>query len=168
MNIGVDCDALVPKFSYVNNYNAIPAHDWAPVEESEMDSPNGMILLGERRDLLNNPKAKPIGQWKGVSGFIGTSGNSVGSGQICPGDSYRYATLADADADADAGLLGTSDKPEIVRVKWDRHNGGANYSFGDGHTKWYKLDQTLKPSNFLWDTEWLPKPLPQVLVNPCP
>ena len=27
MNIGVDCDAQVPKFSYVNNYNAIPAHD---------------------------------------------------------------------------------------------------------------------------------------------
>ena len=25
---------------------------------------------------------------------------------------------------------------EAVRVSWDRHNGGSNYSFCDGHAKW--------------------------------
>ena len=163
MNVGLDCDAQVPKFSYVNNYNAVPAHDWVPPHESAFEAPASMIILTERRSTLNNPKAKAIGQWKGTSGFIGTSGVSTGSGQICPGDNYRQASVADAEA----GLLGTSDKPEIVRVKWDRHNGGANYSFADGHAKWFKLDQTLTPIN-LWGSVWHPAPRRDALVNPCP
>jgi prepilin-type N-terminal cleavage/methylation domain-containing protein/prepilin-type processing-associated H-X9-DG protein len=163
MTVGLDCDAQVPKFSYLNNYNAVPAHDWIPPHESAFEAPASMIILTERRSTLNNPKAKAIGQWKGTSGFIGTSGVSIGSGQICPGDNYRQATVADAEA----GLLGTSDKPEIVRVKWDRHNGGANYSFADGHAKWFKLDQTLTPIN-LWGSVWHPAPRRDALVNPCP
>lgn len=164
MAVGLDCDAQVPKFSYVNNYNAIPAHDWIPPHEASFEFPANLIVLGERRALLNNPTAKPIGQWKGTSGFIGTSGASTGSGQICPGDSYRFATLADAEA----GLLGKSDKPEIVRVKWDRHNGGSNYSFADGHAKWFKFDQTLNPNNFMWGERWYPSPRPYAFENPCP
>ncbi len=164
MRVGIDCDAQVPKFSYVNNYNAIPAHDWIPTSESSFESPANFIILGERRSKLNNPNAKVIGQWKGTSGFIGTSGVSIGSGQICPSDSYRIATLSDASI----GLLGTSDKPEIVRVNWERHNGGSNYTFADGHAKWYKLDQTLNPSNFLWGDKWYPSPRYDAFVNPCP
>ncbi|MGD9495211.1 MAG: prepilin-type N-terminal cleavage/methylation domain-containing protein [Armatimonadota bacterium] len=30
-----------------------------------------------------------------------------------------------------------------------RHNGGANYTFFDGHAKWYRYEQTLSPRN-LW------------------
>lgn len=164
MNIGIDCDAQVPKFSYVNNYNVIPAHDWIPVAESAFETPANLIVLGERRAKLNNPKAKAIGQWKGTSGFIGTSGVSNGSGQVCPGDSYRFATLADAQT----GLLGTSDKPEIVRVNWERHNGGSNYTFADGHAKWFKLDQTLNPVNFMWGEKWYPSPRYNAFENPCP
>lgn len=164
MAVGLDCDAQVPKFSYVNNYNAIPAHDWIPPHEAAFETPANFIVLGERRSALNNPAAKPIGQWKGTSGFIGTSGVSAGSGQICPSDSYRFATLADAQA----GLLGTSDKPEIVRVKWDRHNQGANYSFADGHAKWFRFEQTLNPSNFMWGDKWYPTPRTNAFVNPCP
>jgi prepilin-type processing-associated H-X9-DG protein len=26
----------------------------------------------------------------------------------------------------------------------DRHNGGSNYAFADGHAKWMKFDQTLQ------------------------
>ena len=164
MNVGIDCDAQVPKFSYVNNYNVIPAHDWIPVAESAFETPANLIVLGERRAKLNNPKAKAIGQWKGTSGFIGTSGVSTGSGQVCPNDTYRFATLSDAQA----GLLGTSDKPEIVRVNWERHNGGSNYTFADGHAKWFKLDQTLNPVNFMWGERWYPSPRYDAFENPCP
>lgn len=164
MNVGIDCDAQVPKFSYVNNYNVIPAHDWIPVAESAFETPANLIVLGERRAKLNNPKAKAIGQWKGTSGFIGTSGASTGSGQVCPNDTYRFATTSDAQA----GLLGTSDKPEIVRVNWERHNGGSNYTFADGHAKWFKLDQTLNPVNFMWGERWYPSPRYDAFENPCP
>jgi prepilin-type processing-associated H-X9-DG protein len=78
--------------------------------------------------------------------------------------SYRFATIADAEA----GLLGKSDKPEIVRVQWDRHNGGSNYSFADGHAKWFKFDQTLNPINFMWGEKWYPAPRTNALENPCP
>ncbi len=32
------------------------------------------------------------------------------------------------------------------------HNGGANYGFFDGHAKWFRIDQTLAPSN-LWSLD---------------
>jgi prepilin-type N-terminal cleavage/methylation domain-containing protein/prepilin-type processing-associated H-X9-DG protein len=163
--IGINCDAQVPKFSYINNYNVIPAHDWIPPVESAFDEPANMIVLTERRSTMNDPAKTKIGQWKGVSAFIGTGGVSVGSGQICPGDPYRYATPSDAYA----GLLGKKDKPEIVRVQWDRHNMGANYTFSDGHAKWFRFEQTLNPDNFLWGKTWIPAPFQNTpLVPPCP
>lgn len=163
--IGVNCDAQVPKFSYINNYNAIPAHDWLPPTESAFEEPANMILLAERRATMNNASKTKIGPWKGVSAFIGTGGASVGSGQICPGDPYRFATPADAYT----GLLGSKDKPEIVRVQWDRHTQGANYTFSDGHAKWFRFEQTLNPTNFLWGKTWIPAPFQNTpLVPPCP
>lgn len=164
--IGVNCDAQVPKFSYVNNYNVIPAHDWLPPTESAFETPANLIVLGERRNKLNSGAV--IGQWKGVSGLYATStsrGSSLGSGQICPGDSYRLTTMSDMVT----GLSATSDKkPELIRVKWDRHSSGANYTFADGHAKWYRVEQTIDPANFLWGANWYPAPFQNSpLGAPC-
>ena len=41
---GLNCDAQVPKFSYINNYNAIPAHDWLAPSEAVVPG----ITLSER------------------------------------------------------------------------------------------------------------------------
>ena len=42
------------------------------------------------------------------------------------------------------------DKPcELLRVDYERHSGGSNYNFLDGHAKWLRMEQTLAP-NFLW------------------
>ena len=162
---GLNCDAQVPKFSYINNYNAILAHDWLAPSESSFEEPASMIILAERRATMNDAAKTKIGQWKGTSAFIGTSGVSVGSGQICPGDAYRFATPADAAT----GLLGKKDKPEIVRVQFDRHTGGANYTFADGHAKWHRFEQTLDPNNFLWGKTWYPAPFQNTpLERPCP
>lgn len=152
---GLNCDAQVPKFSYINNYNVIPAHDWLPVQESAYNNPASLILLTERRDKENNGYL--IGQWKGTSGFAGAKNG----GQICNyeqplGNGYRYVTLREALA----GLNGPKDKVEITRVRWDRHNGGANYLFYDGHAKFLRLEQTLNPTNFLWGDRWYPPQAP--------
>ena len=156
MTPGVGCDAQVPKFSYINNYNAIPAHDWLPVSEAAFDKPASLIVLSERRDKLTSGAI--IGQWKGMAGFFGTStghGTSSGGSQICPGDTWRFTTKADIDT----GLLAPTDKkPELIRVKFDRHNQGANYTFFDGHAKWVRLEQTIDPSNYLWGDQWYPTP----------
>ncbi len=166
--VGVSCDGQAPAFSYVNNYNAIPAHDWLPPSESDFDKPASLIVLAERRNTMKDAAKTKIGQWKGAGGFWATSttfGSASGGSQICPGDTYRLATKADADANITAS---SDKKPEVIRVQWDRHNGGANYTFFDGHAKWYKLEQTLDPANPLWGDKWYPKPFQDSpLGAPC-
>jgi prepilin-type N-terminal cleavage/methylation domain-containing protein/prepilin-type processing-associated H-X9-DG protein len=163
--IGVTlCDAQAPLFSYINNYNAMPAHDWLPQSEARFDKPSSFVILAERRNNMNDPAMTVIGQWKGTTPFIATSSNhgtGAGSGQVCPGDTYRRATLDDVTT----GLLpsNSNDNPEIVRVKFDRHSGGSNYSFYDGHAKWFRLEQTFNPSNWQWGDEWYPTPNPSTL-----
>ncbi len=166
MTPGVGCDAQVPKFSYINNYNAIPAHDWLPASEAAFDKPANLIVLAERRNKLNSGAV--IGQWKGMGGLFATStarGSSAGSSQICPGDSFRYVTAAEVNT----GLNAANDKkPELIRVKWDRHNQGANYTFADGHAKWFRLEATLDPNNYLWGEQWYPAPFQNSpLGAPC-
>ena len=158
------CDAQAPKFSYINSYNVMPAHDWLSPTESAIERPANTIVLGERRNNMNDAKQTLIGQWKGVTPFISTSsthGTGNGSGQVCPGDTYRLATIAEVNA----GLApsNSNDNPEIVRVQFDRHVGGANYNFFDGHAKWYHLEQTLNPSDSQWGDHWYPTPNPDPL-----
>jgi prepilin-type N-terminal cleavage/methylation domain-containing protein/prepilin-type processing-associated H-X9-DG protein len=163
--IGVSlCDEQAPKFSYINSYNVMPAHDWIPPTESAIEAAANTIVLAERRNNMNDPAMTLIGQWKGTTPFIATStahGTGTGSGQVCPGDTYRFATITDVNN----GLLPTNsnDNPEIVRVKFDRHAGGSNYNFFDGHAKWFRLEQTLDPNNFQWGNHWYPTPNPSPL-----
>lgn len=35
----------------------------------------------------------------------------------------------------------------------DRHLEGANYTFVDGHVKWYRMSSTLNTQNYLWGTK---------------
>ena len=37
-----------------------------------------------------------------------------------------------------------------------RHFGRANGNFFDGHAKWYRLEQTLNPDNYLYGDKWYP------------
>ncbi len=131
--------------SYIPNYNAISEWNYIPPSETQIDRPSSMIVLAERRSTLRNGSL--IAGYKGVTTFIP---------QACPGwtlgKDYRLATLADAQT----ALTGTSDKPEVVRIKWDRHNAGANYIFMDGHAKWFRLERTLSPDDFLWGDKWYP------------
>jgi prepilin-type processing-associated H-X9-DG protein len=45
---------------------------------------------------------------------------------------------------------------ELIRVQPDRHLGGANYLMADGHAKWYLVQQTMDPNNFLWGDIYYP------------
>jgi prepilin-type processing-associated H-X9-DG protein len=113
---------------------------------------------------MNDPAQTLIGQWKGMSPIVGTStshGTGNGSGQVCPGDTYRFAAMQDV---LD-GLLpsNSNDNPEILRVQYDRHSEGANYSFWGGHAKWSRLEQTFNPGDWKWGDQWYPAPNPSPL-----
>jgi prepilin-type N-terminal cleavage/methylation domain-containing protein/prepilin-type processing-associated H-X9-DG protein len=159
------CDAQAPLFSYINNYNVMPAHDWLPKPEAAFDKPASLVVFAERRNAMNDPAMTLIGQWKGTTPFIATSsthGTGSGSGQVCPGDTYRNATLQDVLA----GLMpaNSNDNPEIVRVQFDRHSQGSNYAMYDGHAKWFRIEATFNPGNWLWGDTWYPTPNPDPLA----
>jgi prepilin-type processing-associated H-X9-DG protein len=99
-----------------------------------------------------------MGQHKGLSGF-NPSQPCPGSTQVAPQfaliKTMNYAFWT-ADLAAQHAAVDTSDKADIVRVKWDRHSGGANYSFADGHAKYLKLGQVLDQSNYKFGEKFYP------------
>jgi len=140
------CDWQAPKYSLIPNYNLMPAHDWNTVSLTNFEAPADLIMTTERRDKTT--KGTVIGTHKGLSGFDPS--------QPCPGVAYVQVTPALA---ASHLANDTNDDYSIVRAKWDRHTGGANYSYADGHAKYQKLDQTLNPTKFQYGEKWYPAPL---------
>ncbi len=41
-------------------------------------------------------------------------------------------------------------QPHISYIDFEKHLGGSNYTFADGHAKWHRIEQTLSPDNFMW------------------
>ena len=164
------CDWMpIRGYSYIPNYNMIPAHDWTPVSMTNFAAPADTILVGEKRDTLD-----PGDAHKGTSGFLPS--------QPCPGwtlvpaqdnvlpgaQSYSYTTAATARKQiVNAGPTQYKNF-DILRVKWDRHTDGANYSFADGHAKYQKLDQTLNPTKYEYGEKWYPNPIPAPEGKTCP
>jgi prepilin-type N-terminal cleavage/methylation domain-containing protein/prepilin-type processing-associated H-X9-DG protein len=156
------CDAQVPAFSYMNNYNAIPAHDWLPVSEAAFETPANMIVLAERRDKLVIDG--DLGNWKGTSGFAPSqpcpSWNLVGGTGNPGAKEYRYQVASEVYT-ALKNKVETANTA-LVRVRWDRHNGGENYTFFDGHAKWFRFEATL--DNKMWGDRWYPAANPDPLA----
>lgn len=150
------CDWEAP-YSYIPNYNLMPAHDWVPQTMTVLPEPANTITVTERRD--KEAKGFVIGQQKGVSGF-NPSQPCPGSTQIAP----QYAIIAGAynfaywtpDFSIQHYLNDTNDKTDITRVKWDRHTGGANYCYADGHAKFRQLAQTLDPAKYEYGDHFFP------------
>lgn len=157
----VDTPRRVPLLSYVNNYAAIPAHDFYPVPISALTDPANMIVLGERRHQINDELLSR--SWKGTSGFF--------PGQPCRelelGVRYRRTTAAEAEKIA---AIARNDKDLlIIRLDWTAHHGGSNYTFADGHAEFETLSRTLDPNRFQWGERFYPRSMPDAdcdgLVN---
>lgn len=172
-----NCDLQVPRLSYINNYGAIPAHDWLPVSSTVIGTPSNMILVAERGNI-NEPKE----QYKGFTGFYpgqpctGANGldkskagnltatyvsNSTSFGFTGPKGSYTYLNEAFSNAQLTPppGHF-PDDGAEIGRVTWVRHSGGSNWGFADGHAKYEHLGQTMNPNNYQYGEYFYPSPAP--------
>jgi prepilin-type N-terminal cleavage/methylation domain-containing protein len=63
------------------------------------------------------------------------------------------ATAAKAIFAAQPGApFGGGSYPHLIYVNSGRHNGGDTFTFADGHSKWYRIEQTLDCAHFLWGT----------------
>ncbi len=47
--------------------------------------------------------------------------------------------------DLDTYVAGDGHNWLVDHIAKERHNGGSNYGFADGHAKWYKWDSTVEP-----------------------
>lgn len=155
------CDWIPTKgYSYIPNYNAIPAHDWLPTSLTAFNSPADTILVTEKRDTKD-----PGDAHKGTSGYLPS--------QPCPnwtlvpyaGRTPGANTYSYTDANLVKQIQPTAGKADykqvdVTRVAWDRHTGGANYSYADGHAKYRKLEQTLNPNKYEYGEKWLPNSAP--------
>lgn len=149
------CDWQAPGYSYIPNYNLIPAHDWTPVSMTSFPDVSNLIILAERR---NKSKLATMGSHKGLTGF-NPSQPCPGSVKIAP-QYAKISTLNYAFWTPDYAIqheaADTNDKNDIIRVQWDRHSGGANYAYADGHAKYQKLGATLNPDNYQYGDQFYP------------
>lgn len=166
------CDWIPTKgYSYIPNYNAMPAHDWLPVSMTSFSFPASTILVTEKRDTGNSGDAH-----KGLSGFLPSqpcpNWTFVSySGRVPAAGTYSYE---DANLVRSATATHTpSDfkQVDVTRVHWDIHSGGplqggANYSFADGHAKFQKLEQTLNVNGYEYGDRWYPNSAPWS-SSPC-
>jgi len=151
------CDWQAPKYSYIPNYNLMPAHDWLPTSLTVLPEPANTIVIAERRD--KTPSGVQMGKHKGLSGF-NPSQPCPTSVQVAP----QYAPLTGSTSWAfwteefakQHLAADTNDKNDIIRVAWERHMGGSNYSYADGHAKYQKLSQTLKPETYQYGDRFYP------------
>jgi hypothetical protein len=82
------------------------------------------------------------GTWKGED-----------SSQFAPNLSAVYAVTPSLAASAWAACKSTGYSGgalQIAYIQADRHTGGANYTFADGHSKFMRFETTVNPNNFLW------------------
>jgi prepilin-type N-terminal cleavage/methylation domain-containing protein/prepilin-type processing-associated H-X9-DG protein len=148
-------DYQAPKISYISNEVLMgrPRAHFTAVGMAEVEAPADLIALAEITDYKYG-----IGGSSGPSGAAPKSHrptnafvpwNNDGSAAV----SYVYATAADweaaeATAQAATGYLNDENQTHLRYAARVRHNGGSNYTFADGHSKWLNPQVTL--SSRLW------------------
>lgn len=139
----------VPRLSYINNYAAIPAHDFYPVPKNVLTDPGSLILIAERRAMTAS--GVRFRAWKGASAFW--------PGQPCRelnfGEGYRRVQPTEAERMLTQAL--TDKDLLITRVNWTAHDNRSNYVFADGHAQALTLSRTLEPTAFLWGERFYPR-----------
>ena len=179
-------DLMAPKYSYINNYNAIPSHEFSPPSDAAIDNSASLIVLAEHRTKYigqenNNTPFNPyatsgssvnyLDAFKGTSGFIPAKPDTAAT-PLCADPSNPLNIIRGCYVYIDQRVLGTVKTGNaqcnfMGRVKWDRHRGGSEYVFFDGHVKYLKIEQTINPNDYYWGKEFYPKLIPGQSASTC-
>jgi prepilin-type N-terminal cleavage/methylation domain-containing protein/prepilin-type processing-associated H-X9-DG protein len=154
-------DYQVPNLSYLGNELLMgrPKANFKVVAECELDDASSLIAVAE---MTNYPFA--MGGSSAASGGNGNKSHrpaNVLSAADTNMDGTNNTPLHQAslsecnDALAWASTLSASTNDEshshVRYMQPDRHNGGQNYAFADGHAKWLKLGSVLQ--NYYFGTK---------------
>jgi prepilin-type N-terminal cleavage/methylation domain-containing protein/prepilin-type processing-associated H-X9-DG protein len=169
-NPGLDNQA--PRISYVANAAVLPRKrrtiDPANVASlSALDAPADTIVVAEMtntRSCINDVSnagtdggAYVNKSHRSTNAFMtsATGGTWKGedSSQFAPSLTAVYAVTPAAAAQAWATCKAPGYAGGALQISYmqpDRHTGGSNYTFADGHSKWFRFEQTINPNNFMW------------------
>ncbi len=154
-------DLQAPRISYISNEVIMgrPRAHYKAVGQAELEAPASIIMLGEITDY---PYA--IGGSSGASGvaykshrpanvFASSCTNSDAAPAGPPFIQASSQECAEAFAYAETLTAMMDEGPtHAIYLSPDRHNGGSNYTFADGHAKWEKFNNTLQ--NRQWGTRF--------------
>lgn len=161
-------DAQVPRLSYTVNSAIIPRKrrtiDPANVVSlAAVDAPADTIMVAEFSNIpqcVNDTSNQTSTAFKNKShrsmnAVMAGSGGGAWKGEATSEYSqpalYALTPQVAAQAFATCSAPGyAGGAPHISYIQPDRHSGGSNYTYADGHAKWAKLEQTLNPNNFQW------------------
>ncbi|MFM7321224.1 MAG: DUF1559 domain-containing protein [Armatimonadota bacterium] len=162
-------DNQAPRISYVANSAVLPrkrrsADPANVVAAAAIDAPADVIVIAEMTNFL--PCINDTSNaGTGGGGFVNKSHRSANAFmKTASGGTWK------GEAAADFGAPVFAVTPALAQAAWatcrasgyaggalhvayiqpDRHNGGSNYTFGDGHSKWFRFEQTVNPNSFLW------------------
>ncbi|RYG69910.1 DUF1559 domain-containing protein [bacterium] len=159
-------DIQAHRLSYIANELIMPrkrrTSDPANVVSmASVDESSSVIMIAEM-----TPLASCINDTSGASGVAfkshrPTNGIKNADGSVYDGEAAasinqaNYLPLTMADVAAATTACTTSSAAGQHHIAYtvkanDRHLDGANYTFADGHAKWYRLEQTIRPQGFLW------------------
>jgi prepilin-type processing-associated H-X9-DG protein len=133
------------QISYITNYGYAPSGSMELKTLSDVPEPHRLIAYAEMRDA---------GDWPGWNGFWGA--------QPYPNDyavNFRRLTYEEVLSDyrtAKAKETPAGQGKKLApRLATERHQGGANYVFADGHVKWMRFWDTVDPEGWRTTKNWL-------------
>ena len=133
------------ELSYLPNYGYAPPGDVEPQTLADIPDPTNLIAYAEMRD---------IGEWPGWQGYWGVMPWPSAYKPVLRRLTYKEVMQGYESAKARKAPSGVGDKM-APRVAAERHNGGANYIFADGHAKWMKFLKTVDPNGMQTTDQWM-------------
>lgn len=122
------------------------------VSDAIVDLPAEVIMVGEMSSKLQNLAGDSVSGGTASKTHRPMSAIKEGSSTYYEsedGTASPIKAVSITEAENAIQNPGTS-KPRLQYAELDRHLGGGNYVFVDGHAKWYRLVTTLNPQHFMW------------------
>jgi prepilin-type N-terminal cleavage/methylation domain-containing protein/prepilin-type processing-associated H-X9-DG protein len=161
-------DIQAPRLSYICNELVMPrkrkSSDPSIVASlASIDVPAEVIMIAEMTDNANAIGGSSVASGTAYKTHRPTNAIMVAAGGVYDGESINSVGSPDLRAlPVDLAIAelvfaknasnpgDTASHHHITYISADRHNDGANYVFTDGHSKFYRIEQTLNPNSFLW------------------
>jgi len=154
-------DLQAPKISYISNEVVMgrPRAHYQVVSQAAIDEPASLICLAEITDYpyaiggSSGPSGVAYKSHRPANVFTSscTNSDSAPAGPPFTQASYQECQAAFDQAATLTGMLAEG-PTHAIYMSPDRHNGGSNYCYADGHAKWQKFQSVL--SNYQFGTRF--------------